>query len=138
LKNNVPDATVLVELAHLDRAELGLQGAVHVRYRHPEEHRFRAVDFGMQLPGCRTESSVKTGKFGPRTRLCQELLGDFIQAGRVSGAFVLDPELEAPRRADPRDRRRRDWDKKARINRPRFAGYVLQHSIGALFAGALL
>ncbi len=38
LKDDIPDAAVLVELADLDRAELGLKGAVHVLYRDPEEH----------------------------------------------------------------------------------------------------
>ena len=35
LEHDVPDAAVLIELAHLDRTELGLQGAVDILNRHP-------------------------------------------------------------------------------------------------------
>ena len=110
LQDHVPDAAVLVELADLDRAELGLQGAVHILHRHPEQHRLGAVDFGPQLLRGSAERGVQAGKLGPCAGLGEKLLSEFIKARRLSGPLVLDPELKAARGADPGDRGRRYRD----------------------------
>ena len=108
LDDDVPDAAVLVELAHRQRAELGLQGVVDVLDRHPEEHRLLAVDRDLQLPGGGAERAVDRRELGPLLRLGHELLREVAERRRVSADLVLDPHLEAARRADPGDGGRRD------------------------------
>ncbi len=132
LQHHIPHAAVLIVLADLGRAELGLDRAVHVLHRHAQKHGLVAVDRNPQLLGCGIEGAVHARKLGPVARLCQKLLGELIEPPGLSRLFVLNPELKAARGADARNRRRRNGYEPALRYIARLPGSPLQHCFGVL------
>ena len=108
LHDHPPHAAELVELARGERAELRLDRAVDVVDRAAEQRRLVAVDDRAELLRVGAERRRQRRELGPRARLGEELLRHLVELRRVAGARVLDPELEAARRADAGDRRRGD------------------------------
>ena len=134
LQDHIPHAAVLRVLAHHDRAEMRLQGAVDISHRNVEQRGTRAIDIGAHLLRDRPEGTVQAGQFGPRTGGRQELFGHFRQAGRVARRLVLDPELKTTAGADARNGGRRDRDHDAGIDRPGLPPHALQDRLGVLGA----
>ena len=110
LDHDPPHVAELVELADRERAELRLDRAVHILYRHPEQGGFVAVHDGAQLLGVGGVGRCEAGELGTLSGGFEEILHDSVERGGISVPRVLDPEFESAGRADARNGRGRDRD----------------------------
>jgi len=135
LKDHPPDAARFVVLAHGHGAELGLDRAVDVLHRNAEQGGLVAIDVCPQLLARGPEGGAQPAQFPPLAGPGEELPRDGLQGRRLAAPGVLDPELEAARCADARDRRGSDGDDEPLLDLPALPVQIPEHGPRVLLPG---
>ncbi|CAG2154752.1 hypothetical protein LMG19282_04712 [Cupriavidus campinensis] len=132
LQDDLEQPAVLRELAHVERAEHGLQGRVDLIHRYALRLGALAVQVHQQLARARVDCRAHAAQLGPLARLGDEGPRARLQllVGAVAGA--LQPELEAARGAQAGDGRRID-----RNHQPLAPGGELAVGLGDQVLGTL-
>jgi len=128
---HLPGPAELVEVVHVEPAQVHLEGLEHLAQRHAHGLALGAIDVDVQLGRVGAEHGGQAGQAGRLVSLLDQVVGLGLEDFQALVAAVFDHHLEAAGGAQAADRRRAEDEQHAVLDLAELLANGLEDRVGA-------